>query len=129
MTTGKLADVAPASILTTCGTEAIDISLELSVTAVIALGARETLTVSVPDRPFARESESGVKLVTTGGGRLTLIATVAVEPFTDAVTFAVPTTVPAVTTTSCSMAPAGMRTLSGTVTMPGASFTSETSVS
>src|SRR5262245_10055500 len=118
--TGKSALVAPDRMLTTSGTEATPGALETSVTAVMALGARETVTVSVPGVPVASGSAAGVTLVTTGGGGLTSTTATALEPFTDAVTFAVPAAT-AATRIGAETEPAVIVTASGTPATPGAS--------
>ncbi len=66
--TGKSANKPPAGMLTEGGTEAMLGSLETRVTVVAALGARDTVTRSVPGVPLGRVSVAGVMLVTTGGG-------------------------------------------------------------
>src|SRR6266571_9399679 len=88
--TGKSANKAPAGMLTEGGTEAMFRSLELSATAVATFGARDTFTRSVPGVPLGSVSVAGVMLVTTGGGGVTCTLVVALVPFTEAVTFAVP---------------------------------------
>src|SRR5581483_482924 len=69
--TGKSAKSAPAGILTLSGTETMSGALETSDTAVTALGARDTLTRSVPGVPLGVVNVAGVTLVTTGGGGTT----------------------------------------------------------
>lgn len=65
--TGNSAKSAPAAMLTVGGTEAMALSLELKVTAVALLGARDTATLSVPGVPLGRVRAVWVMLVITGG--------------------------------------------------------------
>src|SRR5687767_7872813 len=121
--TGNSAKSAPAGILTCGGTEAIDGSLEVRAMGVTALGARETVTRSVPGVPLGSDSAAGSSRLTTGGGGVTSTVAAAEVSFTEAVMTALPG-LTAVTGTSAEMAPAAMTTLSGAVATSGALFVS-----
>src|SRR5712691_536091 len=125
---GKSAKSAPAAMLTEGGTEAMAGLLDARATAVATLGARETVTRSVPGVPLGRVSVAGVMLVTTGGGGVTCTRVTALVPFTEAVTFALPV-VRAFTGIAVDITPAATVALAATCATAGASFASPMTVS
>ncbi len=123
----RVVESAPAGTVTLLGRLTIPVGLAVRATEVPEDCAAEIVTVSEPVAPMVTACVGGCSETTVGGAGVTVIVLVAVEPFSEAVTVAVPGEL-ADTDTGALSWPAGTVTKAGTDTMPEALLSIDTVV-